>query len=228
MTALETFILTSNTCQLASADRGDFVELGIGRFKMNGPVIDEPLAFCSIAARFGKSVKLGQCGRLVMELDFAQRAQVLGLTYERVLALAVLRCLDESPKRLDQLFDLKGEIVPPWWNQTVHAVTNDGGDNWLPAGISRGSSPCSVKVAQSHEDVTSWLENQRGVPILQPDENMGPDLLFHLKTEDGHVILVAMQAKLRSKKVSVEEALRTVSRSQFYVQNRSSKVSRAI
>jgi hypothetical protein len=152
-------------------------------------------------------------------------ARTTGFGLENVIAVFLARRFG-TPTPLSDVFDFGGQ-VPQWAKQAAQLVSLTTDTRRRVSGhpvdldTNRATTVHLGSSASSWREDVAWFSSRNRTPFLFPSNFMGPDILFALQLESGSFLWVAVQSRYRSKptlsKAQVEDAITTVTPSEFYV-----------
>ncbi|KAF8580915.1 hypothetical protein K439DRAFT_1619482 [Ramaria rubella] len=183
----------------------DLVELGFARFLGKAVLINEPLALLSLGHWLESQRGFTMKEVLNLLLSQSVNHQGGGSHFEDVMTFYFYTVFQKFC-RLDQIFNFVSP-APDWATDKARLVayTRDksGGYGFAHLDIHHESRPRQpsapmATVAERREDSIAWLNDQRYVPILLPDNSMGPDHLALLEFEDGRRLWMAAQSKCQT------------------------------
>jgi hypothetical protein len=182
------------------------VQLGFARFLETTVRIDEKLALLSLAQWLESQKGFTLQAYLENNLGYPLVVQGRGTAFEDIVTY-YLYITFQKPTRLDKILDFV-KPAPEWSTQEAHLVTFTKGASgeleWsegsLPDHRSQAISRMAVDTVKkvdgrAREFVLEWLNDQQYVPILLPDNHMGPDQSALLKLQDGRLLWSAFQEK---------------------------------
>jgi hypothetical protein len=207
-------------------EEAQLVELGFARYSShNSLVLDEPLVLLAATAWFEAQSGCSLSDLLSIQLR-AVDAQGKGLVGEDYLALSIPRALSQGTLSLAEILDFPGIAIPEFALhpvQLVALVKIDGEVSIRHIDVLRHNQmhPAIGFGSKGHLETLEFLKDSAGVPVLLPDNNMGPDLLMLVKIPKiERCIWLAIQLKMVQQgnmgPAKQEEALRTLVPDRFY------------
>jgi hypothetical protein len=185
----------------------DAVELGFGRFtssETNSALAaagvcharaDEPLALLG-----GVSWLTGEESTRALFVDDALRMHP-GEGFELVVAHYLTIAFGQLTP-LSKVFDFAEGLEPRWTHARGRLVAANalGGGKFEFADVDFGGEDRAVLAclgyrSRDRDATLKWLKDPGYTAFCFPDANMGPDMCFYLRLEDGEVISVFVQAK---------------------------------
>jgi hypothetical protein len=114
----------------------------------------------------------------------------------------------ESPVKLSDVFEFSGIHRPAWADEQGQLVTvnilADGTTQYAEVGFTGARRAVSTRLgykSNSPEATLEWLLNPRHTAFCFPDANMGPDICFFLRLENGLIIPVFVKVEWQNKPV---------------------------
>ncbi|KAH6879719.1 hypothetical protein BKA70DRAFT_1207313 [Coprinopsis sp. MPI-PUGE-AT-0042] len=150
--------------------------------------------------------------------------------FENYLAFCIDMAFSGNPRQVCEVFSFVG-APPAWAEQRAQLVALERvSSSVVESGIAKRYSASGPSVtlgvnAKSTHETTAWLDGSKRSPMCFPDVNMGPDLLFVLKLEDGSQVWVALQAKYVKRRAGkdylareyLRKAMKSVTPSKFFL-----------
>ncbi|KAJ7163141.1 hypothetical protein C8R46DRAFT_1281524, partial [Mycena filopes] len=224
----QSFIRSNITATIVAEEDRLFVECGFARYTDGVGLtycIQEPMLLLA-ATQYAHTQHLSINRYIFRRIEDQKGSENNGL--ENFLAYFFAKTF-ATPTALQDAFSYHGPMpIPSWFNQRAQLVVLGQTDDntlvthdvrWMESGKSSALPAGRLgRTASGPEEALRWLRHRTKTAICFPPTNMGPDLLFVLKLEDGSLIWVAVQVKFHSKAGrDIRPALRTTVPDKFWL-----------
>lgn len=195
------------------------VEIGVASFcesagKVEIAEVKEPIAIYALLDFFkGGGQDIGQ---YLNDLYFTARKSPGGV-FEEIIAWNIFVAFS-SGKELNSVFHFCGTTIPKWANESAQLLAITKKDD----NTTKVTTECSfpfIRKAPNSTATLEWASNPDGIPILFPDDYLGPDMVAVFETlETKRVIILSLQSKSTpSGEFNLKAALATTNPDQYYM-----------
>lgn len=219
-----------------------YVQYGLARFKnvggdggaesgtKNGTVstcvdLDEPLVLAAAHCWFNDKKRERSYEYLANNIE-AHLSATSSNGFENFIVYCIDVIFGMEGRKLKDVFQFHGD-VPSWGNFKAELVSlYETGTAIECAKVGHGcftgpSATLGTNAITAHSTL-EWLKHRSRTPFCFPDNNMGPDVLFVLKLQNGKLLWVALQVKLSTigrllDKNAVQDAIRSVTPKNFFL-----------